>query len=146
MLNFPGRCHCANIVYQFSYPSYTGKMPVRACGCSFCVKHGAVYASHPDGRLDVVFTDPARVRRYRFGHESADFVICAKCGVLVFAVCTIDGNDYAVINVNTFATLGPEDMERVATDFEDEGPGARRARRKRNWTGTVTVTEGAEAV
>ena len=122
------------------WPSDEEKLPVRACSCSFCVKHGAVYTSHPEGSLDVTFADPARVSRYRFGYESADFMVCAGCGVIVFVLCTINDNDYAVVNVNTFETLGPNDMERVVTDFDGEDSTERLARRQRNWTANVTIS------
>lgn len=136
----PGQCHCGNIAYEFTWPSDEEKLPVRACGCSFCVKHGGVYTSHPAGRLDVRLADPSRVNRYRFGHETADFMICAGCGVIVFVLCTIDGDDYAVVNANTFESLGPADMQRAVTNFDAEDEAARLARRKSTWTGTVTLS------
>jgi hypothetical protein len=98
-----------------------------------------VYTSHPAGRLDITLAEPKCVRRYRFGQKSADFMICTECGVIVVAVSKIDGKDYAVVNVNTFETLGPGDMERAVTNFDGENRSTRLARRQRNWTGDVRI-------
>jgi len=135
----PGQCHCGNITYEFTWPTDEEKLPARACSCSFCVKHGGVYTSHPAGRLDITLAEPKCVRRYRFGQKSADFMICTECGVIVVAVSKIDGKDYAVVNVNTFETLGPGDMERAVTNFDGENRSTRLARRQRNWTGDVRI-------
>jgi len=134
-----GRCHCGNIRYTFEFPDID-VLPARACGCTFCVRHGGVYTSNPGAALDVVAASSDDVRRYRFGHETAEFVLCRVCGVLVFAHCEIDGNDYAVLNINTFDDDQGPAFERSATDFESESIEQRLARRRRNWIGTVTFS------
>ncbi len=134
-----GRCHCGNIEYEFTWPRSSGDIPVRACSCSFCMKHGAVYTSHGDSRLHARIGDPALVNKYRFGHETADFFVCSGCGVLVFATSVIDGNEYAVINVNTFENVDRSTLNSTVTDFDGEDVPERLARRKRNWTPRVTI-------
>ncbi len=143
MKKIAGQCHCGNIAYEFSWPTDLENLQARACSCSFCVKHGAVYTSHPDGVLAVGIDNIDRVNRYHFGQKSAEFAICKDCGVVVYALCAIDGNDYVVVNVNTFEDLDPRDLDRVVTNFDGESTAERRSRRKQNWTGTVTVRIGA---
>ena len=129
-----GQCHCGNISYRFEWPGEGPQIPVRACSCQFCSKHGGVWTSHPNGRLEVKTSDPSNVTRYRFGQKTAVFHICATCGIVPLATCDIDGACYAVVNVNTFENVEPEAFDRTETDFEGEPEGERLARRRRNWT------------
>ena len=48
MRRIDGKCHCGNISYQFHWPEPGPHIPVRACSCTFCMKHSAVYTSHGD--------------------------------------------------------------------------------------------------
>jgi hypothetical protein len=58
------------------------------------------------------------------------------------ATCTIDGTQYAVINVNTFDDVDRGELVETATDFEGETTEDRLARRQRNWTpGAVGTLE-----
>lgn len=132
-----GACHCGNIRFAFELPESDGLIPVRACGCSFCRKHGAVHTSHPKGRLAVRIEDERRVERYRFGTKTADFYVCRTCGVEPLVTSEIDGTLYAVVNVNSFENVDPGELDRSASDFEGEATGDRLARRKRNWIGAV---------
>lgn len=74
---------------------------------------------------------------YRFGHETASFHVCSVCGIVAVATCRIDDELYAVVNVNTFEDVGPDELDRGSTDFEGEAGDERLARRRRNWTPTV---------
>jgi hypothetical protein len=120
MKKFPGQCHCGNVAYEFGVPAGVMELQGRACSCSFCVKHGAVYTSHPDGVLEVIIGSTDRVNRYLFGQNSAEFAICKGCGVIVYALCSIDGDEYAVVNVNTFEDVDTRDLTRVRTNFDGE--------------------------
>jgi hypothetical protein len=135
-----GACHCGNIRFTFQLPEPGGAIPVRACGCTFCQKHGGVYTSHPAGRLDAHIADGALLERYKFGTETADFHICRKCGVVPFVISTIDGSDFAVVNVNSFEGIEPGDLDSSPTDFDGESVDSRLSRRQRNWIPNVTVT------
>lgn len=81
--------------------------------------------------------DEDRVTLYRFGHETADFHVCGICGIVPIATSAIDESLYAVVNVNTFEDVEPEEFERAATNFDGEETSGRLARRKRNWTPTT---------
>jgi len=127
-------CHCGTVRVRLDWPQSGQAIPVRACSCALCTKHKAVWTSHPDGRFHLQIDQDAQVRRYRFGTRTADFHVCLTCGVMPIATCTIDGTEYAVINVNTFDDIDRAELVETRTDFEGEAAEDRLARRRRNWT------------
>lgn len=129
-----GTCHCGNIRFLFHWPGAGDFIPVRACGCSFCVKHRGVWTSHPNGRVEPIVGDPAQVNRYRFGTGTADFHICSDCGVAAIATSDIGGSSYAVVNVNCFDDVERGELVESASDFDSEATEDRLARRQRNWS------------
>jgi hypothetical protein len=133
-----GRCHCGNVAFDLAWAGDVGKIPARACGCTFCTKHGGVWTSHPGSRLAVKIADDALVSRYEFGTRTATFHVCARCGVPPLVTSTIDGRVYAVVNVNCLEDVDPARLDRAPASFEGETVDARLARRKRNWIGDVT--------
>ena len=132
-----GTCHCGNILFALAWEPDPREIPARACGCTFCQKHGGVWTSYPAGRLHVKVADPAAVSRYAFGTKTAEFHICTRCGVVPVATSRIDGGTYAVVNVNTFEGVDPGMLRRAATDFDGEDERGRLERRKRNWIAHV---------
>jgi hypothetical protein len=133
-----GSCHCGNIRFTFDWPGAGPTIPARACGCSMCTKHRGVWTSHPEGRFQLQVADEAQVNRYRFGTGTADFHVCATCGVVPIVTCVIDGARYAVVNVNTFDNVDSAELSEARTDFEGETAESRLARRRRNWTPEAT--------
>ena len=131
-MKIEGKCHCGNIGYELTWPTAGAQIPVRACSCGFCTKHGGTYTSHPEAALEGVVRDPERVTRYRFGTGTADFHICARCGVVPLITSTIEGTLYAVVNVNCFEGIDPERLVRRIADFEGETTESRLERRKGN--------------
>jgi hypothetical protein len=129
-----GSCHCGSIRFDLDWPDAGPGIPVRACGCSFCRKHGGVWTSNPRGRFRLHVADCARVSQYRFGTESADFHVCARCGAVPIVTCTMDGGRYAVVNANAFDDVDRSELVQAAADFEGESIESRLARRRRNWT------------
>ena len=139
MRTIQGKCHCGNIDYQLLWPDSGKRLAVRDCGCSFCVKHGGVYTSHRDARLSAHIADAALLNRYTFGTGTARFYICTRCGAVPYVVSTIEGVEYAVVNVNTFENVDAAELDSSATDFDGEDLGQRLDRRKRNWIPQVSV-------
>lgn len=138
-----GKCHCRNIEYEFLWPEPDPPIPVRACSCTFCHKHGGVYTSHPAGSLKVSVSDTTLINKYAFGTKTAEFYICRICGAVPFVVSTIDGNQYAIVNVNTFEDVDRSELSSSVTDFEGESTEGRLQRRKRNWIPRVAIEDGA---
>lgn len=136
-MQIQGQCHCGNIAFTLDWAPDPEFIPARACGCSFCVKHGGVWTSHPDGVLKVVVKDAGQVSRYAFGTRTAEFHVCARCGVVPVVSSRIDGHLYAVVNVNAFEGVAPDLLRHGAANFEGEATDARLARRARNWIADV---------
>src|SRR4051794_26399933 len=97
-----GSCHCRNITFDLRWEPDPTEIPARACTCSFCSKHGGVWTSCASGSLTVTVADPAHVDHYAFGTKTAQFHVCAQCGVVPIVTSRIDGNTYAVVSVNAF--------------------------------------------
>jgi len=77
-----GKCHCGNISFSLTWDPDPTQIPARACDCTFCQKHGGVWTSNPRGALEVALKDRSRVSRYAFGTETAEFLVCARCGIV----------------------------------------------------------------
>jgi hypothetical protein len=136
-----GKCHCGNIAFSLTWEPDPREIPARACGCSFCTKHGGVWTSDPGGTLKVRIEEPSRVSRYAFGTRTADFHVCTRCGIVPVVTSSIDGQLYAVVSVNAFEGVDPSLVRRAPASFEGEGEDSRLARRKRNWIPDVEFLE-----
>src|SRR5262252_8332938 len=113
-----GKCHCGNIAFQLDWDGDPREIPARACGCSFCVKHGGVWTSNPKARLAVIIHDRTLVSRYTFGTGTATFHICSRCGAVPVVTSEIDGRLYAVVNVNVLDDIDADRIRRSQADFE----------------------------
>ncbi len=136
-MQIQGRCHCGNIAFTFDGLPDTGDIPARACGCSFCRKHGGVWTSNPKASLRVTVDDPSQVSHYAFGTRTAQFHVCARCGIVPVVTSRIDGRLYAVVSVNAFENVDAARLKHAGADFDGETEAARLARRTRNWIADV---------
>jgi hypothetical protein len=136
-MRIEGSCHCGNIAFELAWEPDPTEIPARACGCTFCVKHGGVWTSNPKGLLDVKIARPEDVAEYGFGTKTAVFHVCTKCGIVPVVTCRIDDHLYAVVSVNAFNNVDPSLIRRSPASFDGEGVDSRLERRKRNWIGTV---------
>lgn len=132
-----GSCHCGNLGFVLDWTGPTDPLPARACGCSFCQKHGGAWTAHPEAGLQLAVGDPLLHERYRFGTETADFHICRRCGGVPFVTCTIDGRDLAVVSVRAFDGFDPARLAIAPADFDGEAIAARLERRRQRWIGQV---------
>jgi len=137
-----GRCHCGNISFALDWRPEPTEIPARACTCSFCTKHGGVWTSCPAGSLKVSIKEPSRTSTYAFGTKTAQFHVCADCGVVPLVTSRIDGRLYAVVNVNAFEGVDDSLLTRASATFEGENEEERLGRRKRNWIAEVDVLAG----
>ena len=132
-------CHCGNIQLDLDWPIADTEIGVRQCSCSFCRKHGGSWTSNRSAAVTVTVGDDAQLTKYRFGTRTADFWVCANCGIVPLVTGEIDGQLYAVVNVNTFTKAPGFRFSTSTTDFDGEGMDDRIARRKRNWIPNVVV-------
>ncbi|HTL76748.1 MAG TPA: hypothetical protein VL654_10530 [Casimicrobiaceae bacterium] len=138
-----GRCHCGNIAFVLAWDDAVAEIPARACGCTFCVKHGGVWTSNPHARLEVAVADGAAVSRYAFGTRTATFHVCARCGTVPVVTSDIRGRRYGVVNVNALEGIDASRIRRASTSFDGEDVDARLARRARNWIPDVRFVDRA---
>ena len=143
MAEFLGKCQCGRVAVSLITASPDSLQP-RACGCSFCRRHGAHTVSDPSGRVTVT-AEVGALHRHQFGMRSADFLICVHCGVYIGALANLSGVDYAAINAVgvDFALLAARPP--VPVDVENESREERDTRRRRTWT-PATVVELDAAV
>ena len=134
-----GGCHCGNVSYEFSWPLGGDSIPVRACSCGFCTKHGAVYTSHPEAKFVAKIREDSFVNRYRFATKTAEFFVCTCCGVVPFVTSDIEGALYAVVNVNSFDGVDPGMLDGSVRNFDGERREDRLSRRARTWIPDVTI-------
>jgi hypothetical protein len=139
-----GGCHCGNISFALTWEPEPSEIPARACDCSFCTRHGAVWTSNPSGALRVRVEDSSLLSKYSFGTGTAQFHVCARCGVPPLVTSTIDGHVYAVVNVNTFDNVAPPLLRAVPVSFDGESIESRLARRKRNWIADVQFADAVD--
>ena len=137
-----GKCHCDNIAFTLEWEGSQPEIPARACGCSFCIKHGGVWTSNPKSTLRVTTSDPSLVSKYVFGTRTATFHVCSRCGSVPLVTSEIGNQLYAVVNVNVFENVDQSWLRRTSSNFEGENVESRLARRQRNWIADIRITEG----
>lgn len=137
-----GKCHCGNIVFSLTWEPDPAGIPARTCPCSFCIKHGGVWTSNPDGALEVLVRDPSLVSRYAFGTRTAEFYVCVRCGIVPVVTSRIDDHLYAVVSVNAFENIDESLLRRELASLDGEGKASRLERRKHNWIANVEYVVG----
>jgi hypothetical protein len=140
-MRLAGSCHCGNISLALEWRGDPARIPARACSCSFCVKHGGVWTSHPGSALTVTIADRALVSEYAFGTRTATFHVCARCGAVPVVTSEIGDRLYAVVNVNALENVEHSMLDRSEADFAGEDVDARLGRRTRNWIGDVRIVD-----
>jgi hypothetical protein len=131
--SYTGACHCGAVKISLKSTRTPQDIGARACQCSFCRLHGASWASDPTGELQIDTQGHALL--YKMGTRSAEFVICANCGVASAAtwICD-DGRSLAVFRAECMEERSNFLSRTTTTDFSDETPELRFARRSRTWT------------
>jgi hypothetical protein len=136
-----GACHCRNITFTLDWDPV--EIAARACSCTFCTKHGAVWTAKPDAVLRVQVADRALVSQYEHGSRTANFHVCTRCGVVPVVTSDIDGVTYAVVNVHAFEGVDPAIVRVAPANLDGEATDARLARRARHWITHVEMSAGA---
>ena len=129
-----GRCHCGAVGFEYRTEKPVVEWSVRACQCGFCRKHGAAYTSDPAGSIRFVHEDAAALSRYRFGHRTADFIFCGRCGGYLGALTDEGGHELFVLNLRALDPQ-PEGLpDPQPMSYEGETAGDRHTRRAARWT------------
>ena len=130
---YNGGCHCGALNVTFETRQAPASLQRRACQCSFCRAHGVVSISDPDGALRIDGKAEALVR-YRFGLKTADFLICARCGVYVGSVFSEGEDMWAVVNANALHERASFSAPIQPVEYDNETVSSRGERRKHRWT------------
>ena len=137
---YEGGCHCGNLTVVLEATKPLEDLALRICGCTYCRRQDGLYVSDAAGQAHIIAEDEDRVIRYRFGHRTADFLICGICGVYLGAVMADDRGARAVLNVKAFDVWAdPERRAALAAnvptmDYDSEDEAARLSRREARWT------------
>jgi len=143
-VTYEGACHCGSVVVWFETKQAPEALQVRADGCGFCRRHGAKSVTDPEGWLEFRAA-PGSLRRYQFAHKSADFLLCAECGVYVGAVADIDGRTLGVLNAVGADIQAFAGRDADPVDYEGETLAERNARRSQRWTPAAVVEANPDA-
>lgn len=131
-----GHCHCGAIRVELEPGG--GDLPLRACQCGFCRRHGAQTTSSAASRLHIEAA-PGALNRYQFGRRTVDALLCDECGVYVGSLAQIDGAWLATLNVAGVGLNGFEGRTAEPVTYDHETDEERLARRKARWTPTTLV-------
>jgi hypothetical protein len=126
-----GQCHCSNLQFNLTTQLTVDTLLIRACQCSFCQSHGAKCTSDPKGSVQFFVQDLNLLNCYQFGAKTADFLICKICGVYLTAVTTIDGHQWATVNLNITSL---RDRPAIPISYDNETKQERLERRSQRWT------------
>ena len=138
MTDLAGRCHCGAVRVELVTALRAQDLPLRACQCSFCRRHGALTTSDPKGLLHIEAA-PGSANRYRFGLGITDFLLCSECGVYVAATMETEGRLTAVLNIQGVNLPGFQGSTPIPMIYDDETPEERVARRVDRWMPAVFV-------
>jgi hypothetical protein len=125
-----GGCHCGALTVAFTTAYAPEALPLRACQCGFCRRHGARYTTDRQGHLQLVADADALVR-YRFGLRTADFLLCGHCGIYV--ACVVD-DAFACLNSRALDDAARLTQPATPVDYAAETAEIRLTRRHATWT------------
>jgi hypothetical protein len=128
-----GACHCGNLRVAFETSLDPNTIPLRACQCSFCRRHGGITASDPAGQLFIEVGQGEQLQRYRFALGITEFLICRTCGVYVAATMATESRLLGVLNVNVLDERERLPQRPEPMQYGTENVEAREARRARVW-------------
>jgi hypothetical protein len=128
-----GACHCGALLVELETSVDPTALPLRACQCSFCRRHGGITTSDPAGRLVVMVRAPESLQRYRFALGITDFLLCRACGVYVAATMASDGRALGVLNVNVLDEREAFARKAEPMNYGAETVGSRSDRRAKIW-------------
>ncbi len=138
---YTGRCHCGAIGYRYTVAASPTDWAIRACQCRFCRLHDALSTSDPTGTIEFEAARPDQLQRYRFGLETADFLLCRQCGAYIGAVIETSNGRFGIVNTHALVDPQPSTAAREAISYDGEDTGGRIARRQERWSRVTGIPE-----
>ena len=124
---YEGSCHCGAIGWTYRTAIAPSRWQVRSCQCSFCRRH----ATRPEFSI----VDPDALHRYRFGLQTAEFLMCRRCGVYIGAYAAgPPGDGLATLNLNALKEPADGIPASTLTYYDSEDREGRIRRREERWT------------
>ena len=102
---YKGSCKCGNIALTIELPLGEDIGEARKCDCDFCMSYSALYVSNPKGRVCFEIKEAKKVEKKRQGTNTAFFLICGVCNVLVSANYEENQNMYSSVNVTCIQNI-----------------------------------------
>ena len=133
-MRLEGSCHCGLLRLSFSTARAPTDLPLRACQCTFCRRHGALTTSDPEGEVVLTVPEIPPGGWYRFGTGMTDFWVCPRCGVYVGAYVESGGQGRAVVNTRALEARDEFIQPPSAMDYGQETREGRLDRRLRVWS------------
>lgn len=135
---YRGACHCGAVSAEYETDA---PVRLRRDGCSFCRARGVKSASDPAGALRI--RSERALIRYRFGHKTADYLICPECGTYVATFMQGPAGPVGVVNVVGLDIPELRDEPATLASLDGETPDDRIARRLSRWTPMTLIEPGA---
>jgi hypothetical protein len=133
-MTLEGGCHCGRLRVSFTTAKAPAELPLRACQCSFCRRHGSLTTSDPEGEVVLTVSELPAGGWYRFGTGMTDLWVCPRCGVYVGGYIESGGQGRAVVNTRALDARAEFTQTPAAMDYGQETREARLARRMRVWS------------
>jgi len=133
-MRLEGGCHCGRLRVAFTTATALTELPLRACQCTFCRRHGALTTSDPAGEVVLSVSEEPAAGWYRFGTGRTDFWVCPRCGVYVGAYVEAEGQGRAVVNTRALDARAEFTQAPASMDYGQETPEGRLQRRLRVWS------------
>lgn len=133
---FEGRCHCGNISVRFDPETPPDQIQVRACGCTFCRRHGAKNVTDRAGTLAIRVKSRDDLSLYTFGFGVTEFMICRRCGCYAAAIQREGEKVFATLNIQVLEDSSAFTRPVEPVDYDTEPKGERVKRRLEMWTPT----------
>ncbi|RPH68988.1 MAG: aldehyde-activating protein [Myxococcaceae bacterium] len=132
-MRLEGGCHCGRLRVAFTTAKAPTELPLRACQCTFCRRHGALTTSDPAGEVVLTVAEIPPGGWYRFGTGMTDFWVCPRCGVYVGAYVESGGQGRAVVNTRALDARTEFTQAPAPMDYGQETREGRLERRGRVW-------------
>jgi len=143
-MTYEGGCHCGRLHVSFTTAHAPTALPLRACQCGFCRRHGGLTTSDPEGEVVLTPREIPPGGWYRFGTAMTDFWVCPHCGVYVAGYVEVDGRGRAVVNVRALDARAEFTQAPTPMDYGQETRDSRLERRGRVWSPARVVLARAQ--
>ena len=88
----------------------------------------------PDATIEFIAGRPDALQRYRFGLQTADFLLCRNCGSYLGAMIESPAGRFGIVNTRLLQPQPADIPAPAPATYEGEDAASRIARRERRWS------------